>query len=91
MPVGFNRARLFALAKIVALTRIEQLQEEIDSIRRAFGLTAGGQSLVEARGRRGRMGGPRAAASESVQSRLHRRGKLSAAGRAAISRAQKAR
>jgi len=83
--MALSRQQLEEFARHGAATRIAQLQAEIASIRRAFGagVTAAVDELKRGfGGRRGRKPGPKPGRNNS---------KISAAGRAAISAAQKAR
>ena len=87
--MALTRQQLHELARYGAAARIAELQAEIDSIRRVFPDVSGA-----ARGRRrGRPRGRAAAVASqaTTKRRRRRRGKLSEAGRAAISAAQKKR
>ena len=77
--MALSREQFHTLARLGAKTRLEELRTEIAAVQ---ALMDGGDANRGRRGRRGRPAGPK---------RRRRRGKLSAAGRAAISRAQKAR
>ncbi len=82
---------LQALARAGAATRLYELRDEIAAIHRAFpGLGSGSTHVGRPRRRPGRS--PSLANTASAgHARRRRRGKLSAAGRAAISAAQKKR
>ena len=85
--MALSRDQRGLFERLGAQARIKELQAEIASIRRAFGagITAAVGELKRGFvGRRGRTSGRR-------PERPRRKGQLSAAGRAAISKAQKLR
>jgi len=74
-----SRSELQRLARLGAKSRLEELRQEEDAIRHAFPDLFGGRGRGKAVDR------------TPVKRRRRRRGKLSAAGRAAISAAQRKR
>ena len=86
--------QLKKLAAHGARARLEELQAEIAAITRAFPDVASSETLTRGGRRRRRRRGRKPAAASSAATtgrRRRRRGKISDAGRAAISAAQKKR